>query len=199
MMVDKIGNYLYQQDIIGYVTAEFIVFSDGKKTLFWAIDLKLGLTDIITQIQFTENLNRMTIGKNNIKEVISLNTNTKINYYFAIPSFISPKISYLRMKDLVNVFRSEQLIYDMDKKSGIIFNIPDVIQAGMIGLMGVSNSHKDSLQLMEDSIYAFNSILSTTSKDQINSEIKYDDVEAIELIGRLKLYIKSKLKQLNLY
>eukprot|EP00340_Litonotus_pictus_P012515 CAMPEP_0170539182 /NCGR_PEP_ID=MMETSP0209-20121228/103769_1 /TAXON_ID=665100 ORGANISM="Litonotus pictus, Strain P1" /NCGR_SAMPLE_ID=MMETSP0209 /ASSEMBLY_ACC=CAM_ASM_000301 /LENGTH=383 /DNA_ID=CAMNT_0010841043 /DNA_START=304 /DNA_END=1456 /DNA_ORIENTATION=- len=52
LMVDKIGNYLYQQDIIGYVTVEFIAFNDGKKTLFWAIDLQLGMTDLIANSIF---------------------------------------------------------------------------------------------------------------------------------------------------
>ena len=38
---EQIGNFLYSQEIIGYVTLEFITFHDGKKMIYWGIDMKL--------------------------------------------------------------------------------------------------------------------------------------------------------------
>ena len=49
---EKIGNFLYSQEIIGYVTLEFITFHDGKQTLYWGIDMKYGLTQIICDLQY---------------------------------------------------------------------------------------------------------------------------------------------------
>lgn len=163
-----------------------LAFSDGKKTLFWAIDLKAGLTDNISHINFMNILNKFT----------AKNIEDESNYYFTLNNFISQRISYQRMKDMVNVFRTEQLIYDLNKNTGIIFSIPDVIQCGMIGIMGVSKKYFDLIQLLEESVLTFNALLSSCQKT-IETEQWYDDIEAMELISRLKLLIKSKVKQLS--
>ena len=163
-----------------------LAFSDGKKTLFWAIDLKAGLTDYISHINFMNILNKFT----------AKNIENESNYYFTLNNFISQRISYQRMKDMVNVFRTEQLIYDLNKNTGIIFSIPDVIQCGMIGIMGVSKKYFDLIQLLEESVLTFNALLSSCQKT-IETEQWYDDIEAMELISRLKLLIKSKVKQLS--
>lgn len=131
------------------------------------------------------------INKNTAK-----NVEDESNYYFTLNNFISQKISYQRMKDLVNVFRTEQLIYDLNKNSGIIFSIPDVIQCGVIGVMGVSKKYFDLIQLLEESILTFNALISSCQKT-IENDQWYDDIEATELISKLKLLIKSKVKQLS--
>ena len=63
---EKIGNFLYSQEIIGYVTLEFITFHDGKQTLYWGIDMKYGLTQIICDLQYCYILYiQSTLIKNN--------------------------------------------------------------------------------------------------------------------------------------
>lgn len=108
---------------------------------------------------------------------------------------ISPKISYLRMKELVNVFKAEHLIYDIDRLSGVVFNIPDIIQSGMIGLLGISDGLKDCLQLIEESVNSMSSILTTSTK--VSNDNRFDEIEATELISRLKIFLRVKNKQLN--
>lgn len=133
---------------------------------------------------------------NIINKSTAKNVEDESNYYFTLNNFISQKISYQRMKDLVNVFRTEQLIYDLNKNSGIIFSIPDVIQCGVIGVMGVSKKYFDLIQLLEESILTFNALISSCQKT-IENDQWYDDIEATELISKLKLLIKSKVKQLS--
>ena len=79
-LANKLGVFLYHQDIIGYVTIECITFHDGKKVLYWCTDLIYGLTQTICDIQygyfffiqgnlyvnnFTEKIYNITNRKNN--------------------------------------------------------------------------------------------------------------------------------------
>ena len=79
-LANKLGVFLYHQDIIGYVTIECITFHDGKKVLYWCTDLIYGLTQTICDIQygyfffiqgnlyvnnFTEKIYNLTNRKNN--------------------------------------------------------------------------------------------------------------------------------------
>ena len=50
---EQIGNFLYSQEIIGYVTLEFITFHDGKKVCYWGLDMKYGVTNQICDLQFS--------------------------------------------------------------------------------------------------------------------------------------------------
>ena len=51
-LADKIGNYLFSKDIIGYVTVDCITFHDGKRVLYWCVDMKYGFTQTICDIQY---------------------------------------------------------------------------------------------------------------------------------------------------
>ena len=50
---EQIGNFLYSQEIIGYITLEFITFHDGKKIGYWGLDMKYGVTNQICDLQFS--------------------------------------------------------------------------------------------------------------------------------------------------
>ena len=50
---EQIGNFLYSQEIIGFVTLEFITFHDGKKICYWGLDMKYGITNPICDLQFS--------------------------------------------------------------------------------------------------------------------------------------------------
>ena len=160
MIAEKIGKYLYKQKIIGYVTIELIVFKSNanynysniqQQTInnnidYWAIDLKFGLTDISSSINFSSFLYNHYYDKNNIdmnlinisltKEKLLNNDKCKI---FTFPFLSHPKISEILMKDLVKSFKLENLIYDVEKKRGTIFNFSDVLECGNLGICGILN------------------------------------------------------------
>ena len=48
----KLGTFFYLQNIIGYITIEFITFHDGKKVLLWCTDVLYGLTQTICDILY---------------------------------------------------------------------------------------------------------------------------------------------------
>ena len=158
-IAEKIGKYLYKQKIMGYVTIELIVFknnfnySNMQQTNnnesgqdYWAIDLKFGLTDISSAINFSSFLYNHYYDKANpdmnlinislTKEKLLSNDKCKI---FTFPFLSHPRISEILMKDLVKAFKLENLIYDVEKKSGTIFNFSDVLECGNLGICGILN------------------------------------------------------------
>ena len=51
-LADKIGNFLFNRGIVGYITVDCIIFHNGKKVLYWCVDMKYGFTQTICDIQF---------------------------------------------------------------------------------------------------------------------------------------------------
>ena len=162
-IAEKVGKYLYKQKIIGYVTIELIVFktnfnynynnqqNNAKNNIdygqeYWAIDLKFGLTDISSSINFCSFLYNHYYDKESpdinlfnttlTKEKLLSNDKCKI---FTFPFLSHPRISDIKMKDLVKSFKLENLIYDVEKKKGTIFNFSDVLECGNLGICGILN------------------------------------------------------------
>ena len=160
-IAEKVGKYLYKQKIIGYVTIELIVFKSNfsynynnennpknseYNQDYWAIDLKFGLTDITSSINFCSFLYNHYYDKFNVdmnifnisltKEKLFSSEKCKI---FSFPFLSHPRISDIKMKDLVKNFKLENLIYDVEKKKGTIFNFSDVLECGNLGIFGILN------------------------------------------------------------
>ena len=179
---EKIGNFLYSQEIIGYITIECITFHDGKKILYWGIDMKYGLTQQICDLQYcyflyiqSTNLNKER-NLNNfgfIKEEFDdqseknssnsscFNENCIIDYKnynhilpdilaFSFPYFSTDLVKEIKLKDFLREFRFSNIIFDIEKKEGIIFNLCDGLECGFFGLCGVCNL--DSLERIYPSL-----------------------------------------------
>ena len=167
MIAEKVGKYLYKQKIMGYVTIELIVFKtnfnyqqNSPKNAdysqeYWAIDLKFGLTDISSSINFcaflynhyydqlNPDINLFNISLT--KEKLLSTDKCKI---FSFPFLSHPRISEIKMKDLVKSFKLENLIYDVEKKKGTIFNFSDVLECGNLGICGILNL--EDAEMMND-------------------------------------------------
>ena len=158
---EKIGKYLYEHDIIGYVTIELIAFRNYRNTNtneneinYWAIDIKFGLNDLLSSIKFCHFLYSHAMDKLQVPDInminLSLNNerimmNDKCEI-FTFPFLSHPRISEIQMKDLVKEFRNENLIFDVEKRKGIIFNFSDILQCGNMGVCGILNLEDVDLQ-----------------------------------------------------
>ena len=169
MILQKVGAQLYEQGIIGYCTIELIVSLApvdltlpksqqelATKTLFWAMDLKFGYTD------YMANFNFINFTHKSSKKILKSGLTTNVNFsldsekhisqttLFSIPYVIEPIISQIKMNDIIKLFKTESLVYDINKSSGVIFHLPDLLQCGMFGLSGVGSTNKECYKLMED-------------------------------------------------
>ena len=190
---EQIGNFLYSQEIIGYVTLEFITFHDGKKIIYWGVDMKYGITQQISDLQFcyiiyvqshiikknanyfnyllydelkeetkpkSSNINNSSSNNNNnyINEESESNSYLynnencsnlidikKYNYIlsdtmtFSFHYMSTDLIKDIKLKDLLKEFRYSKMIFEVEKKEGIVFNLCDTLESGIFGLCGVMN------------------------------------------------------------
>jgi hypothetical protein len=87
------------------------------------------------------DINMINLSLNN--ERIMMNDKCEI---FTFPFLSHPRISEIQMKDLVKEFRNENLIFDVEKRKGIIFNFSDILQCGNMGVCGILNLEDVDLQ-----------------------------------------------------
>lgn len=115
-------------------------------------------------------------------------------YTFVIPNMIHPNIGTIKMKDLVHLFRAELLVFDLEKHTGVVFNLPDILQCSMLGICGVTNSFKDCLQLIDSSINLIKGLVTTREQKSIILDARSDLIDLNETISKLKMFIKSYVK-----
>ena len=258
---EQMGNFLYSQEIIGYITLEFITFHDGKKMIYWGVDIKYGLTQQICDLQFCYILYvQSTLIKNNnnyfnqflsedIKEesedlnkrINNENDNNKNNndesesktfsnnihenctylidnkHYSDIISdtmvfsfhYISTGlITEIKLKDFLKEFRYSNIIFDIEKKEGAIFNLCDGLECGIFGLCGVINL--DTLErvypslrlwkLINKTILVFKEYIYKTRKKNMIIDLnkgileknRNDQVDLYAIFNKVKNTLKEK-------
>ena len=152
---EKIGMYLYSKNIIGYATIEFIAFKVKNNVVqFWGIDMTFGLSDYITSLQFgyflyiQSTIRKCNVLYSNDSDIDNDNDNEiEIDYAkiisdaiaFTIPTVISDDIGDVMFNELLRYFSYKNLVFDIDKREGIVFNFASNLQRGIIGMCGVVN------------------------------------------------------------
>ena len=228
---ERIGKYLYKQKIMGYVTIELIVFKSNfnysnmqqynneSGQEYWAIDLKFGLTDISSAINFSSFLYNHYYDKANpdmnlinislTKEKLLSNEKCKI---FTFPFLSHPRISEIHMKDLVKAFKLESLIYDVEKKSGTIFNFSDVLECGNLGICGIlnledlsqGNENFELWKMIHDSLHIVAiSVKLNEFQPLLNEDKRTDYIDIADIFNKINkhynnlLLIEKKKKNSN--
>ena len=95
------------------------------------------------------------------------------------------------MKDLVLAFRTELLVYDLEKQNGILFNLPDTLQCGMLGLSAVSSTTLGLWKLIESSIVLLKSQVYSDEYKITIQDSRTDLIDFSEIISRVKMLAKS--------
>ena len=258
---EQIGNFLYSQEIIGYVTLEFITFHDGKNIRYWGVDMKYGITNQICDLQFCyilyiqssiikKNKNyfnyllsdevkeepKMKISNNNSNSNINNNINTdeseshsylynsencayivdikKYNYIlsdvktFSFNYIITDLIKEIKLKHFLKEFRYSNLVFDLEKKEGVIFNFCDTLESGIFGICGVlnldviemSNPNFRLWKMIFNIINVFKDYVYSTQKKLVINKLskglmekpRTDLVELNDIFTRIKNIMKEK-------
>ena len=258
---EQIGNFLYSQEIIGYITLEFITFHDGKNIRYWGVDMKYGITNQICDLQFCyilyiqssiikKNKNyfnyllsdevkeepKMKISNNNSNSNINNNINTdeseshsylynsencayivdikKYNYIlsdvktFSFNYIITDLIKEIKLKHFLKEFRYSNLVFDLEKKEGVIFNFCDTLESGIFGICGVlnldviemSNPNFRLWKMISNIINVFKDYVYSTQKKLVINKLskglmekpRTDLVELNDIFTRIKNIMKEK-------
>lgn len=128
-MIGALAKTLYERDIYGFVSIDFISFPDPYKTnenpLFWAN----GLTTYYTSFNTIQSFNHASNSKQG-----PFHTNSE-RHITAIP-FISQKaLPSIHFRSFFHLARLENMFFDISTKRGIIFLVADSLQAGTIGII----------------------------------------------------------------
>jgi hypothetical protein len=91
----------------------------------------------------------------------------------------------------VQFFRVEYLIYDIEKRNGIIFNLPDIIQSGMIGLCAIGSSHKQINTLLKNSIELLKLQINVKEQKYNHYDSRNDAIPFDEITDTLRTYFKK--------
>lgn len=164
--------------------------------MFWAIDLKLGLTDEISNILFCEFLFNHSSKQNPNTSIVHSESvlNSSEHFIFSSPFIVHPNIANLKMKDLVNDFRSELLIFDIQKKNGIVFNLPDVLQSGILGISGISHGERELWKFIENSFNLLKNRIIHKEFSKVHDDFRNDRLDFSEIISRLRMILKNMNK-----
>ena len=232
---EKIGSFLYNQEIIGYVTIKYVTFHDTKKILYWCYDIIYGLTQVISDIQFgyflyinaklknknnniflrskdnNETINSNEQNLNNILNFIDENDYKKLlnsSMVFSIPFISSSLIKNIKLKVFFRDYRFENIVFDIEKKEGVIFNLCDGLECGIFGLCGViKHDYTDRIspnlkiwKLIDKSMNVLKNIIYKNNKNIFINNIikkvldkdKNDSIDLQIIFNKVKHIIKEK-------
>ncbi len=124
------------------------------------------------------------------------------HYRFCIPIIISPEISTMKMREMVQLFRAELLIFDLEKRNGIVFNLPDIIQCSMFGICGIANDQSELLKIIENTVNLMKSRILHKDNNSVNKSVnalpelaldsfKTDSILFSDLLGRILHYVRN--------
>jgi hypothetical protein len=118
-------------------------------------------------------------------------------FRFILPIINNSEIANVKMRELVQTFRNELLVYDLEKLNGIILNLPDIIQCGMFGICGIAKNKIELMKILEKCVNLIKEIIRVSNKDNKSFsksyEKKTDLIDVKDIIGRLKFYIKNDI------
>ncbi len=112
-----------------------------------------------------------------------------------IPHMVHPNFSHIKMKDIVQFFRIDNLIYDIEKKNGIIFNLPDIIQGCMIGILAIGNNFKTACNFIKGSLELIK-LQIQTKETKLPDDIRNDNIDFNEIVECIRIRLKNILNPL---
>ena len=91
------------------------------------------------------------------------------------------------------------MVYDVEKKNGIVFNLPDIIQCSMMGICGIASNTSEcvkilgkTLNLLKNNVFnKENQLKNNQFVKLIKDKNKSDIIDCGELMGRLRYYAKT--------
>ena len=126
---------------------------------------------------------------------------------FSIPYISEDLLKELKLKDLLREFRYNKLVYNSEKREGIIFNLCDGLECGILGLCGIINLEdiekltpelklwkliNSSIDLLKSMIFKLKKEIIISSISKFNEIERNDKIDLLNIINRIKKIIKEK-------
>ena len=162
-----------------------------------------------------ENINsknsRMTTS--NIEEII-INQRIKNVMIFNIPYIITEIIKSIKLTHFLREYKYNNIIYDESQGEGIIFNLCDSLECGIIGICGVINNDNyerinleyklwklidKTLNVLKNPIFKVNkkALMSSINKEVYGTKDRTDVTSIHSIINRTRKILKEKEIEAN--
>ena len=160
------------------------------------------------------NINDNNINDNNINNnIIDIITDKNYNdilcdsMTFSIPFLTGEFIKKIKMKDLIREYRFNNVVYNIHKKQGLVFNFCDGLECGLFGLCGIISLEnieritpelklwrliEQSLTILKNSVYSNKQILSSMAKNIVPFDKRNDAVGIHLIYSKIKRILKEK-------
>ncbi len=88
------------------------------------------------------------------------------------------------------------MIFDLERKSGIVFLLPDILQCSILGLCGVGVNQRECFKIMEESLKIIKSQIEKNESysNVVLKDYRTDLIQIYDLMSRARLYLKHIAK-----
>ena len=128
---------------------------------------------------------------------------------FSIPFINTDVIKNIKLKNFLRDFRCDNIMFDLEKKEGIIFNLCDGLECGIFGVCGIINNDgyerinlnyklwkliDQTMNVLKNIVYKINkkSLMSTINKQVFGSPERTDIIELHLIFSKIKKMMKEK-------
>ena len=164
-----------------------------------------------TNKENNENINTKNSGfTSSIIEEKNINNNLMTNIkVFNIPYITTEIIKDIKLKNFLRDYKYNNIMFNINKREGVIFNLCDGLECGLFGMCGIINNENyerinldfklwklidRSLEVLKSSMYNANkkAVLSSINK-QVFGSLDRTDIFSIHLIfAKVKKILKAK-------
>ena len=162
-----------------------------------------------------ENNNSNNNIKNNNEDIHNYLTNDSKAYgllsdsmIFSLPYISSEFIKEIKLKELIRIFRYNNIVFNVENREGIIFNFCDGLECGIFGLCGVINLEdienispelklwklvNISIDLLKKMIFKIKKDNGINSNFDFNKNLERNDkIDLQDIINKIKKILKEK-------
>ena len=152
-----VGKTCYERGILGHVGIDFVSFFDSDGQLrIWAVDLNLRVThtsitfkffDFLVGGTFDMNTGRYSLASPDDHTVI---TGLQQRSYVMNEMLYHPHLPNIHQSTFFNMCRLKGISFDLQERTGTVFNLIDSFVGGVLGILTVGTSLIDSLRKFAD-------------------------------------------------
>ena len=156
-----VGRAAYERGIVGHLGVDFVSFVDSAGHLrLWAVDLNLRLTHTAVTFSFFDFLaggrwdpthGRYTMGDHEkLGGVADGGPDLQPRAYVMNEMMYHPQLPQLHHSAFFNLCRLKGVSFDLQERTGTVFNLMDSFVGGVLGILTVGSSLLDALRKFAD-------------------------------------------------
>ena len=192
-----VGKACYQRNIIGHVGVDFVSFLDQDGVLrVWAVDLNVRMTHSALTFGFFDFLVKghfdLHTGLYHATQTGNCAATDTQRSYVMNELLFHPQLFSIRHSVFFNLCRLKGVSFDLQERTGTVFNLMDSFARGVIGILAVGKTLLDALRKFADCLdFIQRQVgLATTKSTTQSHEVLFKDV--VKAIKQLVVRVAAR-------